>query len=112
MQPAKLYQCKALLHTRIVMHACAKIPVLAYTASQSCSWCRSHHAVGRNLPESLGMNNHAESAHRVRLMRCAQVFNLGFTTHTGTVAAADEWGEPVQRMPVNPSIPGSTALQL
>ena len=46
--------------------------------------------------------------------RCehAQVFNLGFTTHTGTVAAADEWAEPVQRMPVNPSIPGSIAIFL
>lgn len=39
----------------------------------------------------------------------AQVFNLGFTTHTGTVAAADEWGDPVQRHAVNPSIPGSIA---
>jgi len=40
----------------------------------------------------------------------AQVRNVGFTTHTGTVAAAKEWGEPVQRMAVKPSIPGLRPL--
>ena len=36
------------------------------------------------------------------------VVNLGFTTHTGTVAAADDWDDPVKNMRVNPSRPGST----
>jgi erythromycin esterase-like protein len=32
---------------------------------------------------------------------------IGFGTHTGTVAAADDWDEPMQVMPVNPSRPDS-----
>ena len=36
-----------------------------------------------------------------------EVYNIGFSTHTGTVAAASEWGQPVEIKPVNPSLPGS-----
>jgi len=36
-----------------------------------------------------------------------QVYNIGFTTHTGTVAAADEWDSPGQRKTVRKSMPGS-----
>jgi erythromycin esterase-like protein len=32
---------------------------------------------------------------------------IGFTTHTGTVTAASDWGEPAHRMRVRPSLPGS-----
>ena len=32
---------------------------------------------------------------------------VGFTTHAGTVTAAHDWGDPAQRMKVNPSLPGS-----
>ncbi|CAK0779844.1 hypothetical protein CVIRNUC_004868 [Coccomyxa viridis] len=35
------------------------------------------------------------------------IASLGFTTHTGTVAAADDWNEPVKNMRVNPSLPAS-----
>jgi erythromycin esterase-like protein len=35
------------------------------------------------------------------------VFNVGFTTHTGTVAAATDWGAEVERKRVNDSIRGS-----
>lgn len=33
--------------------------------------------------------------------------SVGFTTHTGTVTAADDWGDPAELMPVRPSLPGS-----
>jgi erythromycin esterase-like protein len=36
-----------------------------------------------------------------------QVFNIGFTTHTGTVAAATNWGDEVEFKQVQPSLPGS-----
>ncbi|GIL79243.1 hypothetical protein Vretifemale_8574, partial [Volvox reticuliferus] len=36
-----------------------------------------------------------------------QVVSVGFTTHTGRVTAADEWGEPAQHKKVRPSLPGS-----
>ena len=35
------------------------------------------------------------------------VFNVGFSTHTGTVTAASEWGGPAELMRVNPSLEGS-----
>ncbi|KAI3430472.1 hypothetical protein D9Q98_005067 [Chlorella vulgaris] len=35
------------------------------------------------------------------------VFNIGFTTHTGTVSAADDWDTPVQLKAVRKSMPGS-----
>ena len=53
--------------------------------------------VGQLLREGCG-NNHPD-----------RVANLGFTTHTGTVAAADDWDDPVKKMPVNPSLPGGRA---
>jgi erythromycin esterase-like protein len=33
--------------------------------------------------------------------------DLGFTTYTGTVTAADDWGGPAQRKWVRPALPGS-----
>ena len=35
------------------------------------------------------------------------VFNVGFTTHDGTVTAASEWGGPPDLVRVNPSLAGS-----
>jgi erythromycin esterase-like protein len=35
------------------------------------------------------------------------VFNVGFTTHAGTVAAATDWGGPVEEKRINPSLPES-----
>ena len=37
----------------------------------------------------------------------AEALLVGFTTHTGTVTAANDWDEPAQRMTVRPSLPGS-----
>lgn len=36
-----------------------------------------------------------------------RVFNLGFSTYTGTVTAAREWGEPAMRRHVRRALPGS-----
>jgi len=36
-----------------------------------------------------------------------QVYNVGFSTHTGTVAAASEWDGAVSHKHVRPSMPGS-----
>jgi erythromycin esterase-like protein len=37
----------------------------------------------------------------------AQVYSVGFSTHTGTVAAASEWDGPVRHKHVRPSMSGS-----
>ncbi|KAK9805561.1 hypothetical protein WJX72_005159 [[Myrmecia] bisecta] len=45
-----------------------------------------------------------------QLMRQAygnQAYNVGFLTHHGTVAAAEEWGEPVKLKKLKRSLPGS-----
>lgn len=44
---------------------------------------------------------------RERYPTSGEVFNVGFTTHSGFVAAADEWDSPGQRKAVRPSMPGS-----
>ena len=36
-----------------------------------------------------------------------ETVSVGFTTHAGTVTAADDWGEPAKLMRVRPSLPGS-----
>lgn len=50
----------------------------------------------------------ARGEHNVgRLARAAygeETFNIGFGTHEGTVAAADEWGAPMQVMNVRPAV--------
>lgn len=37
----------------------------------------------------------------------SKVFNVGFTTHTGSVSAADEWDSPAELKQVRRSMPGS-----
>lgn len=36
-----------------------------------------------------------------------EAVSIGFTTHVGTVTAADDWGDPAGLMRVRPSLPGS-----
>jgi erythromycin esterase-like protein len=36
-----------------------------------------------------------------------EAFNVGFTTHAGTVTAASDWDAPAERKTVRPSLPGS-----
>ncbi len=74
----------------------------------------SMHTKPARAPEHHPINHAARHCFGSRLLdraaAPAQVCNVGFTTHAGTVAAADEWGEPVQRMAVKPSIPGARPL--
>ena len=43
----------------------------------------------------------------VRERHAGDCRNLGFTTYTGTVTAADDWGGEAQRKWVRPALPGS-----
>ena len=98
----QLLSCRQTMHER-QCQACLSHP--------PCKLDVKHFAAGHKLPGSV-CRRAFSCTHVKSGVSAAQVFNLGFTTHTGTVAAADEWGEPVQRMPVNPSIPGSIAFNL
>lgn len=43
----------------------------------------------------------------VRVRHAHDVVNIGFTTWSGTVTAASDWGEPARRKAVRPGLPGS-----
>ena len=43
----------------------------------------------------------------MRVRHARDVVNIGFTTYSGTVTAATEWGEPAQLKSVRPALPGS-----
>jgi len=43
----------------------------------------------------------------VRERHAGDCLLLGFTTYTGTVTAADDWGGPAERKQVRPGLPGS-----
>ena len=60
-------------------------------ASATAMGDRGEHNVGQLTREAFG----------------PEAFLVGFGTHTGTVAAASNWGEPMQVMDVRPSRPGS-----
>jgi erythromycin esterase-like protein len=53
---------------------------------------RGEHNIGQLCREAFGLK---------------KVYNIGFTTHTGTVSAADDWDTPVQCKQVRKSMPGS-----
>jgi erythromycin esterase-like protein len=77
-------------------HEAAKAVVWAHNshlgdASATDMGRRGEHNVGQLLRESHGDD----------------VLSIGFTTYSGNVAAADDWGEPVRRKRVRPGLSGS-----
>jgi erythromycin esterase-like protein len=70
-------------------------------------WEHNSH-VGDARATSMGLRGELNVGQIVR-QRCGadNVFLVGFTTYEGTVTAASDWGEPVQRKRVRQAIPGS-----
>jgi erythromycin esterase-like protein len=75
--------------------------------SKAIVWAHNSHIgnaaftdMGQNRDEiNIGQLTKEKFGHDARL--------IGFGTHTGTVAAADDWDEPMQIMRVRPSLPES-----
>ena len=69
-------------------------------------WAHNSH-VGDARATELGDAGQLTLGQIVRQRHPGEVALVGFTTHEGTVIAADDWDEPAQRMRVRPSLPGS-----
>ena len=69
-------------------------------------WAHNSH-LGDARATELGAGGEINLGQLVRQRHDGDALLVGFTTHTGTVTAAHDWGGPAERMKVNPSLPGS-----
>ncbi|MBZ5708378.1 erythromycin esterase family protein [Nannocystis pusilla] len=69
-------------------------------------WAHNSH-VGDARASEVGAAGEHTLGQLVRQRHPADTVLIGFTTHTGTVTAASDWGGPAERMRVRPSLPGS-----
>lgn len=69
-------------------------------------WAHNSH-VGDARATELGAAGELNVAQLARQRYGKQAVIIGFSTHSGTVTAANDWGEPAQRMRVRPGLPGS-----
>lgn len=69
-------------------------------------WAHNSH-VGDARFTQMGRRGEFNIGQKMREYAPEETFNIGFTTHHGTVTAASEWGGPVERKRVRPALPGS-----
>ncbi|HEX8673086.1 MAG TPA: erythromycin esterase family protein [Longimicrobium sp.] len=69
-------------------------------------WEHNSH-IGDARATQMGAEGEWTVGQLVRERRGDEAFLLGFTTHTGTVAAASDWDAPVEHKRVRPSLPES-----
>jgi erythromycin esterase-like protein len=69
-------------------------------------WAHNSH-LGDARATEMGLGGEVNVGQLVRERYGRQVFNLGFTTHEGTVTAASSWGGSPQRKVVRPSLADS-----
>jgi erythromycin esterase-like protein len=69
-------------------------------------WAHNSH-LGDARATQMGEQGELNVGQLVRERYGADAVNIGFTTHTGTVTAADDWDGPAEKMRVNPSLDGS-----
>jgi erythromycin esterase-like protein len=69
-------------------------------------WAHNSH-VGDARATEMGDDGQLTLGQIARQRHPGDVALIGFTTHEGSVIAADDWDEPAQHMRVRPSLPGS-----
>lgn len=69
-------------------------------------WAHNSH-VGDARATEMGDDGQVTLGQLARQRHPSEVALVGFTTHEGSVIAAADWEEPMQRMRVRPSLPGS-----
>jgi erythromycin esterase-like protein len=69
-------------------------------------WAHNSH-LGDARATDMGRQGEWNVGQLMRERHPGEVFNIGFTTYTGTVTAANNWGEPSQTMYVMPGLPDS-----
>jgi erythromycin esterase-like protein len=74
-------------------------------------WAHNSH-LGDARATEMGRGGELNLGQLVRERHPDDALLVGFTTHTGTVTAAHDWGDPAERMRVNPSLAGSVERAL
>jgi erythromycin esterase-like protein len=69
-------------------------------------WAHNSH-LGDARATQMGWDGELNVGQLTREKHGNQAVLVGFTTYDGTVTAANDWGEPAQRMQVNPALPES-----
>ncbi|HEX2716637.1 MAG TPA: erythromycin esterase family protein, partial [Gemmatimonadaceae bacterium] len=69
-------------------------------------WAHNSH-LGDARATEMGRRGELNVGQVVRQQHADRAFGIGFTTHTGTVTAADDWDEPARTKRVVPSLAGS-----
>jgi erythromycin esterase-like protein len=77
------------------------------TPARAVVWAHNSH-LGDARATSMGDEGEWNLGQLVReRFSPSEAFSVGFTTHVGTVTAAEDWGESAELMRVRPSLPGS-----
>lgn len=74
--------------------------------SKAIVWAHNSH-IGNAAATEMSARGELNIGELCRKRFGDQLYSVGFGTHTGTVAAADDWGEPMRVMKVQPSRAGS-----
>lgn len=74
--------------------------------SKAVVWAHNSH-IGNALATEMYARGEINIGHLCKEHFGSKSYNIGFGTHTGTVAAAKNWDETMQVMPVNNSLPES-----
>lgn len=69
-------------------------------------WAHNSH-LGDARATEMGEQGELNVGQLIRQRYEGDCFNIGFTTHEGTVTAASDWDAPAERKRVRPSLPGS-----
>ena len=71
--------------------------------SKAVVWAHNSH-IGNALATEMYARGEINIGHLCKEHFGSKSYHIGFGTHTGTVAAAKNWGEPMQVMPINDSV--------
>jgi erythromycin esterase-like protein len=74
-------------------------------------WAHNSH-LGDARATEMGAGGEINLGQLTRERHADDAVLVGFTTHTGTVTAAHDWGDAAETMRVNPSLPGSIVRAL
>jgi erythromycin esterase-like protein len=69
-------------------------------------WAHNSH-LGDAAATEMSQRGETNVGELVRIAHGADALLVGFTTYDGTVSAASDWDEPVERKRVRPALPGS-----
>ncbi|AWB23042.1 hypothetical protein DA075_20815 [Methylobacterium currus] len=75
-------------------------------AAKVAIWAHNSH-LGDARATQMGARGEINLGQLLRERHGRAVVRIGFTTYSGTVAAASDWGAPVERKRVRPALPGS-----